>query len=179
MARAGAGPLVRRVQRDDARTEAELSLTAKELRRLFLYDQKTGEFWRKSNGRLTGSDDGQGYVQIWVDGKLYRAHRLAWLYVHGIWAEQIDHRDGDKSNNRIKNLRDANFSKNSANAKRRSDNKSGFKGVFYYKTRGNWKAEICVRGKKKCLGYFPTPEAAHRAYTKAANEGFGEFARVV
>lgn len=90
--------------------------------------------------------------------------------------EYVDHIDGDSLNNRRSNLRLCTLSQNSHNAKRRSDNTSGYKGVYFDKTRGCWRAHIRLNNKRKSLGAFSTPEEAHQAYCNAARELFGEFA---
>jgi hypothetical protein len=90
----------------------------------------------------------------------------------------IDHVDGCKTNNRITNLREATNQQNLRNmARLRSDNTSGFRGVHWAKKRQKWVAAICVDGRSKFLGHYPTRQAAHEAYSLAATELFGEFAR--
>lgn len=157
-------------------------LTASRLRHVLSYDAESGIFrWknptgpRAQRGAVAGSRT-QGYVNISVDGQLYRAHRLAWLYVHGDFpASNIDHVNGRADDNRICNLREANQSQNTANARRRSDCKSGFKGVTAY--RGRWVASVRHNGVRVHLGVFGTPESAHAAYVAAAHSTHGEFAR--
>jgi hypothetical protein len=120
-----------------------------------------------------------GYVHIKIDGHAYKAHRLAWFYMTGVWpAEDVEHKDRNKSNNRWKNLRLSDDSKNQANTSRRSDNTSGFKSVHFRKDSGKYRARLQVRGKRLALGCFDTAEAAHAAYIVAAKQHFGEFARV-
>lgn len=160
-------------------------ITAERLRELFRYDPTTGVFVRlKSRGAAKGGAPSGclspiGYLQIRIDGKLYYAHRLAWLYVHGVWpADMIDHADGRKINNRIANLREATNQQNLRNmARLRSDNTSGFKGVYWDKRRETWIAATSVNGKFKWLGSHPTREAAHEAYMVFAKAQYGEFAR--
>lgn len=105
-----------------------------------------------------------GYIQIHVCGRLYYAHRLAWLNVHGAWPENmIDHIDGVKSNNRIANLRDVTSQTNCQNQHRaHSRNKTGLLGV---QARGErFFARILVDGHHTHLGTYDTPEEAHKAY---------------
>lgn len=90
----------------------------------------------------------------------------------------VDHIDGDGLNNRRANLRPATHAQNSANQKRSSRNRSGFKGVHYYHRTSSWRAYIGVGGKQRHLGYFSTAEEAARIYDAAALELFGEFARI-
>lgn len=89
----------------------------------------------------------------------------------------VDHINGDGLDNRLCNLRLATNRQNVRNSRRRSDNKSGFKGVSWDGQRSAWKALIHVDGKRVFLGRYDTPEEAHAAYCEAANELHGEFAR--
>jgi hypothetical protein len=109
------------------------------------------------------------YVHIQIDGKLYTRHRLVWLFVHGKWAERIDHRNGIHGDDRISNLRLASRSQNSANSRMHKDNKVGLKGVRITQNK-RYSAHIN-------LGTFDTPEEAHAAYQRAAIQLHGEFAR--
>jgi len=153
------------------------------LRALIHYDPETGEFrWlRRMNpkvpaGRTAGTLTRDGYRVIAIKGRNYRAHRLAWLYVTGKWRSQmIDHRDGNPSNNCWSNLRRATRSQNCANRGVPRNNTCGLKGVSRDGPR--WRATIHRKGRRHYLGNFPTPQAAHAAYAKAARELFGEFAR--
>lgn len=166
-----------------ARVKAS-SLTAERLRELLHYEPETGIFRGRvtSGGRLAGDVAGycshSGYVEIRVDRRPYYAHRLAWLYVYGIWPSGgIDHRNQIKHDNRIDNLREATGSQNGANTGKRIDNTSGFKGVSWSKQSRRWQAHIRSHGRSKYLGLFDTPEEAHAAYVEAAHCLHGEFAR--
>ena len=145
------------------------------------YDPATGQFtWKKGRrqGRHAGFANGGGYVGIKVKELTCLAHRLAWLLVHGDWpSAQIDHINGDPADNRIANLRLATPAQNGANARRRSDNRSGFKGVGWHKKTRKWRANIVRDGRMRSLGYFDTPEQAAEAYATAAKALRGEFAR--
>lgn len=160
--------------------------TAERVRSLLNYDPATGQFtWNVSNsnrapvGSIAGGVRGDGYWRIRVDGHLYAAHRLAWLYVHGSWPnEDIDHIDGDRLNNRISNLREATRSQNLANMRPSSKSKSGLKGAAWNARKQRWMARIKVEGCEHFLGYFKTPEEAHAAYAEAAIRLRGTFARV-
>jgi hypothetical protein len=144
-------------------------LTAARLRELLHYDSETGEFTRRTIVRKVSASakKGDGYVYISVDGHRYRAHRLAWLYVTGNWpAHGLDHRDGDKTNNRFANLREASQLANTQNQRRpHRDNKLGLLGVSQFRNR--YRAQIQTAGQLKRLGWFDTPEEAHAAYVAA------------
>jgi hypothetical protein len=159
-------------------------LNAGRLREVLSYDPETGAFtWLVSTARHRRIGDvagcvKDGYRQIGIDGRRYRAHRLAWLWMTGEWpSAEIDHINGDPADNRIANLRPATSSQNKANARLRSDNSSKLKGVSYDRQRQKWLARIVLAGRARNLGRFTDPAAAHAAYAEAAAKHFGEFAR--
>jgi hypothetical protein len=164
-------------------------LTIEQLRAALDYDPNTGIFiWKHRpecppfwNGRWVDRAAGvtdKGYRVVTVNRIRYQASRLAWLFVYGEWPENlIDHANGDTSDNRIANLRDATFSQNGGNMRMPQRNKSGFKGVSWDKRRKKWAAQIGVRGNYYNLGSFNTAEEAHDAYCRAAARLHGEFAR--
>lgn len=141
-------------------------ITYSELRHVLKYDPASGEFnWLVPIGRhgriRAGSCAGSvnpdtGYLLIQLRGKKYPAHRLAWLYSTGSWPEnEIDHRNGDKLDNRLSNLRDATHAQNMQNRQRaRSDSKSGVLGVYWHERDRQWRAEIMLNGKTRRLGVF-------------------------
>jgi hypothetical protein len=152
---------------------AKTELTAERLRELLHYDPTTGMFtWRVSRGTartgdIAGSTNDGGYIQISVDSVIYKAHRLACLYMTGeLPAENIDHRYGNKIDNRWHELRLAKQSQNMQNQRvALSNNKIGLLGVSIH--RGRPRATIVVDRKHKHIGYFDTPELAHAAYLEA------------
>lgn len=167
-------PAQRNVHVRAARESAGVTneLTHSRLLEKLVYERTTGVFRWRSNTRgakagvIAGAIGSNGYRKITIDTKQYRAHRLAWFYVHGSWPEAIDHRDHNKDNNSIKNLRDASRNINSQNlisAQRR--NKTGLLGVAPH--RKKWAAKLVANGKKVWLGVFDTPELAHAAYVGA------------
>lgn len=161
-------------------------LTVERLREVLDYDSDTGIFvWRCAPspqvqvGDVAGHLNKKGYVYIGIDGNLYLAQRLAWLYVTGEWpATGIDHKDLDPSHNWFSNLREATQLQNLKNVPRHKDNQSGYKGVIFDKTRGKYRAEIMTDGKRKYLGRFNTGVEAHAAYSAASLQQHGEFGRV-
>lgn len=145
------------------------------LRELLSYSPETGGlFWlidrgpRARVGQRAGSLSAQGYCVVGVDGhhNLF-AHRIAWAIYHGSWpAGEVDHINGDRTDNRISNLRDVATHQNHQNMRKaRRDNKTGLLGVSMCK--GRYRAQIQADGKKRWLGEFDTPEAAHAAYISA------------
>src|ERR1700761_6742388 len=109
-------------------------ITHAELLRILHYEPVTGEFrWRVKHsrkviaGRVAGHPSKTlGYMMIGINGRVYYAHRLAWFYMTGLWPSQVDHRDGDRLNNKWENLRLATHGQNVLNAKRAKNNTSGF-----------------------------------------------------
>lgn len=160
-------------------------LTAHRLRELVDYDPVTGLFTRRvqsSNRVRVGSVAGSihrdsGYVFICVDGKRYRAHRLAWLYTGGKWPEHhIDHINGNTSDNRWSNLRLATNAENMRNTAAYRNNTSGYKGVHFHKPSGRWRADVMHEGRSVSAGYHATPEAAHTAACGLRQRLHGAFA---
>lgn len=150
-------------------------LTQLTLQELLSYDCDTGIFTRTIStnnkwgiGRVAGSINKKGYIKINLNGKKYFAHRLAWLYVYGVWPEnQIDHKDTIKHHNWISNLRNVTNSENMQNQiKAKCHNKTGFLGVSLH-PHGKYTAQIVIGGRKKHIGQFLTPELAHAAYIEA------------
>jgi len=160
------------------------TVTATRLRELLDFDPLTGVFLWKVNrrgnsraGDVAGKQTTQGYRSIRVDGRDYQAHRLAWLYVHGAWPEQqIDHLNGQRSDNRLANLRDVSGSINQQNRRVASRGKSSPLGVYWIDNNpgnpvpGHWYARITVRRRLVTIGKFSSTEAAHQAYVAAKRQ---------
>ena len=155
------------------------------LLRILSYDRETGDFvWKQKIadkvvvGNLAGSINYAGYRIIKIEGEKYMAHRLAWFYVTKNWPkEQIDHADGVRLNNRLRNLREASPAQNGANRKVNEYKVIGYKGVRQV-GKNKWQARIKFMGRTKHLGMFSSINDAAAAYERAAKEHFGEFARV-
>lgn len=161
-------------------------VTHRRLLEVLHYDPNTGKFtWRissitKKAGEEAGGFRSDGYMRIAIDGDRYYAHRLAWFYMNGAWpAGEIDHINGDPSDNSLANLREAARTENSWNAAKRKSNSSGFKGVSFCPRDHRWIAKIRTGQTRKFLGRFDTPEDAAEAYRVAAEKYHGEFARYV
>jgi len=131
---------------------------------------------RAKQGQIAGTVQNNGYRIIRFEGRCYLEHHLVWFFFYGAWPPQLDHRNGNRSDNDPSNLRLAGNSENAANSKTFSTNTSGFKGVSITPT-GRWRAYIMKDGKQIFLGVFSDPQAAHEAYQLAAAKFFGEFAR--
>ena len=167
-----------------------IELTHAQLLERLHYDPVTGHFtWVANRGRCAkkgehaGWLDRDGYVVInlRIDGKQgsYRAHRLAWFYIHGYWPPaDIDHKYGDHSDNRLSELREATRSQNLANILAHKDNKTGAKGVSFDRRRQTYYARITKDGHMHHLGSYADLESARLAYADAARRLFGEFAWV-
>ena len=160
-----------------------MAVTADELRTLFRYDPETGHFVRLVSvglrckaGRIAGCKTVRGNWAITINYKTYAAHRLAWLYMTGQWPEnEIDHIDGNATNNCFSNLREATSAENKQNRRvARKDNSHGFIGVYKHGSRKDgrdmWRARIQVDGHTKHIGCFDTPEQAHAEYVKTKRE---------
>lgn len=154
---------------------AGISITRDRLLELFIYEPLTGEFFYRSGrsgvrntDKPAGSLNDKGYRILHIDGQDYRAHRLAWLYVHGqMPAAEIDHRNGVRDDNRIDNLRDVSTRRNAENrARAQAYSRTGLLGVRAYRS-GRFQAQIQVNGCARHLGTFDTAAEAHEAYLAA------------
>jgi hypothetical protein len=147
-------------------------LSQNEIKELLSYDELTGIFkWSKKRRGIKvnvalGTDNGFGYLRITVLGKQYYAHRLAWLYVYGKWPKyEIDHINGNRSDNRIKNLRDITQISNCQNRNsHQSNSESKIMGVSWHKKAKKWQAHICIYKERKYLGLFNSIDEAHKKY---------------
>lgn len=152
------------------------------LREKLNYDPETGVFtWRHAGPRWCAGDVAtkrmsHGYLRISLGGSRYLAHRLAWLYVYGVWPRPgLDHINGTVDDNRIANLRLADQRQNSANTRLNRRNKTGRRGVFFDPERNLFCAQIRRNGKRTHLGRFRTMEEASAAYVEAATATFGPY----
>lgn len=150
--------------------------TQDQVRELFFYDAQTGHLIRKKcsynpkceNEHLIGkvcSCLSHGYLVVSIRKKLYPVHRIIWLYVKGTWPKHdIDHINGNRSDNRIENLRHATREQNQQKRTvRNRNNTSGHPGVYWDTSKNKWCVEIKVRRKKICLGNYSSKEEAIRA----------------
>lgn len=141
------------------------------LRSEFSYNPETGVVTRLRTGKQVISVLKTGYARISVKGKQYKMHRFIWYFVHGVLPEQIDHINGDRSDNRLCNLRDVSYRENVLNLKLYPNNKSGCAGVNWHAS-GKWVAQIRDQGRYVYLGCFKELSDAV-ASRKAAEKRLG------
>ena len=127
-------------------------------------------------GQIAGSTASR-YCCIKYQGKLYKAHRLIYLMMHGELPQFIDHIDNNPLNNKIENLRPTTKAQNGFNRKINSNNSSGYKGVGWDKQAKKWKARCWVNKKTHNIGFFDTIEEAADAIKSARIELHGDYAR--
>ena len=157
-------------------------ITHDRLLELVTYDSDTGIFYFNSTrggnhkGDVAGSLHSLGYIFLMLDRVTYTAHRLAWFYCFEEWPEKfIDHIDRNKSNNKLDNLREASREENGLNTSIRKDNKTGYKGVSFNKSRNTYIARMTVKGIKMYLGAFKTAKEAAEVIENKSRELHGEF----
>lgn len=136
-------------------------LTQAILKENLSYDPETGLFIRlvsrpnSKAGTVAGCVHSLGYIDIRLDWKAYKAHRLAWLYVYGCFPEhEIDHINGIKTDNRLCNLREVTHTENHQNKPTYKSNKSGITGVYFNTTKNRWLSYITVNKRRINLGCF-------------------------
>ena len=172
------------------------------LRKLLRYEPETGKlFWRERpvemfeagthsalrncaawNGRYANKEaftcvSPQGYLCGRIYSNTYFAHRIIWALCYDVEPDAfIDHIDGDPTNNKLENLRQATKQQNSYNRGRNKNNKSGYKGVYWDNRKQRWLAKIGYDNGLHLLGHFKTPEEAHDAYCRASQKHHHSFA---
>jgi hypothetical protein len=166
-------------------------ITQERLHDLFEYREDGNLIWKVSLSNRVKIGDvagtlnacefsrSKGYCSVTIDGKNYGVHRLVFLYHHGYLTNgmQIDHIDCNRENNRIENLREVTKSQNGQNAKIRSTNTSGIKGVSWNKSRKKWHAQIMLNSKAISLGHHNTLEEAAKVVKEAREKYHGEYGR--
>lgn len=164
------------------------NLSQEQLKSSLFYAPETGEFvWLKTRqltrrrGKVAGSlRKRTGYVFLKLFGRSYAAHRVAWMYVYGDWPEKIiDHINGNRSDNKIANLRECSTSQNAMNRPANKNKNGGVKakGVTIHKASGKFQAAIVDGGEWKYLGLHETEGDAASAYDAACVMAHGAFAR--
>lgn len=165
------------------------AITQDYLRSILDYDPETGIFRHKARtdrlGRKNNRDAGKiagstnkpvGYIYICIDYQMWLSHRLAFIYVTGKCPKLVDHINGVRADNRWANLRPATIAQNTWNSKKRRDNTTGHRGVYWLPSIKLWRATIQANRRIYNLGYFRTKEAAIAAYRRKAKTVYGDFA---
>lgn len=158
------------------------------LRKLLRYEPETGKlFWlhrtndidcrfRQFNSQFAGKEAlygmsaSHGYRAGSIFAKQYLAHRVIWALIHDEWPSFIDHINGDRTDNRLKNLRTVTKSENAKNMAISKRNKSGTIGIYWAGHARKWRAEIMSGGKRRHLGYFTDIASASAARKMAERE---------
>lgn len=152
------------------------SISYSRVRELFDYHEDGYLIWKIQNGNsikigdVAGSSSGEDRSQVQIDGTLYGAHRIIFLFHHKYLPELVDHEDKDKLNNKINNLRDVSRQCNNRNASVRKDNTSGVKGVCWHKKHNKWISRITLNKKLIHLGIFEHFEDAVKVRYEAEVE---------
>jgi hypothetical protein len=152
-----------------------------------LFEYNDGElYWKKrpskksvkvKPGNKAGTLCNNFYCQIRINGEYYYSHRIIFAMFHGFFPNSVDHIDGNRSNNKIENLRQATQTQNNYNAFMRSDNTSGYKNVYWDKRSNKWLVTVKVEQKTKHIGYFKNINMANNAAILARKQYYGEYAR--
>lgn len=174
-------------------------LPAEELNRILRYEPETGKlYWRTRpismfpcirianmwNTRYSGLEalntlSPSGYLRGPMLGGWYQAHRVIYAIQTGEWPiDQIDHINGNKSDNRWINLRKASCSQNCMNRGINSLNTSGFKGVCWVKSINKWRVQIQVNKRRIWVGDFSDKGEAAEKYSLAAKKYHGDYHRI-
>lgn len=168
-----------------ARVDAnQNSFTQSFLKELFDY-REDGKLVRKkitSNrtkiGDIVGSNNGNGYLRVCVNNKYHHVHRIVFMWHYGYLPKEIDHKNGNRSDNRIENLREATHSQNGKNLSVRKNNNIGVNGIRWDKSRNKWYVSIGLNNKKKYLGRYFVLEDAINARKVAELQFYKQWSRI-
>ena len=158
-------------------------ITQERLKEVLEYDPKTGHWkWLKTlanravEGSIAGYINNVGYRMITIQGKLYQSSRLAFLYQNGKMPDQyVDHIDGNRSNDKWSNLREATATQNQFNRSIQKNNTSGAKGVGWDGRKNKWFAKIWIKRKCIYIGYYSNKQDAINARKNAEVIYHGEY----
>jgi hypothetical protein len=142
-----------------------MMLTVDELREVFSYDPERGAlYWKVDSGARARAGMRAGtlgigktlrYQLVKYEGQQYYTHKVIWALHHGLWASgEVDHIDGDRTNNSVTNLREVTHAENTRNARRRSDNRSGINGVCWEEKKNRWRVQIGKNGRIHQVGRY-------------------------
>jgi hypothetical protein len=147
-----------------------------------LFDYKDGVlFWKTTPSRKipigskAGTITAKGYIRIKINGRLYYAHRLVYLLETGTYPKQLDHVNGDKSDNRIKNLRECDVSQNNLNRKKPRNNSSGIKGISWHAISKKWMVSLQIAGEQKYFGLYKDIDQAKSVIEAMRHKYHGDF----
>ena len=145
---------------------------------LELFDYEDGKLFRKSDNKEMGiySTKHHRYARVVIDGKDYKLHRIIFLYHHGYLPDIIDHINGDRYDNHIENLREADTYQNRQNSGIYSTSKSGVKNVYWDKKSQKWIVAFSINGKRKYFGCYDSLEEAKQVATSMRDKYFKDFA---
>lgn len=136
-----------------------MAITQEKVKKLFEY-KDDGTLVRRirtsscsPSGSVAGTLNANGYLRVFIDGRLYSCHRIVWMWHYGYFPEhEVDHINRNRSDNRIENLREVTGSCNRRNTGNPVTNTSGVKGVCWHKPSGKWQAGICFGGRNVFIG---------------------------
>jgi hypothetical protein len=157
-----------------------MTLTANYLNLLFEY--KDGTLYRKVSkgavkaGKKVGTPQTDGCLTVSIDKKCYLVHRIIFMMHNGYFPEMVDHIDGNRTNNKIENLREATHAQNAWNSKPRADSNIGIKNITYNKKFNQYTVRIQVNQERKYIGAFKDLELAALVAMEARNKYHGKFA---
>ena len=145
---------------------------------LELFKYEDGKLFRRSDNKEMGiySQKHHRYARIVIDGKDHKLHRIIFLYHKGYLPDIIDHINGDRYDNRIENLREANTYQNRQNSRIYSTSKSGVKNVYFDVRSNKWRVSFSINGKRKNFGIYSDLEEAKQVATSMRDKYFKEFA---
>ena len=154
-------------------------ITQERLKELLDYNIETGIFTRNitvgsraMKGMIVGSPDKDGYLEVTLNRRKYKLHRLAFLYIEGKFPIEVEHDNRIKFDNRWCNLIATTRLENQKNLPKQKNNTSGVTGVIWYKLTNRWRASIAVNNKTIYLGYYKDKNDAILA-REAANIKYG------
>ena len=154
--------------------------TQKYLQENYTYDAESGILYRKrktTQDTPAGTTWTTGYVVTKIKGTFYKVHRLIWILLYGDNPPTIiDHINGDKSDNRLCNLRACEHSQNLWNARKPKNNTSGYKGVKMHKKSGKWYGEVRGNGERRITRLCETKDEANQLLIRIRADLHGDFA---
>jgi hypothetical protein len=156
------------------------------MKRLEVSQERVLELFKYEDGKLFHRSDnqpatiyvtkGHRYARIKFDKREFKLHRIIFLYHHGYLPDIIDHINGDRYDNRIENLREANTYQNRQNSRIYSTSKSGVKNVYWNSSMNKWRVSMHINGEKHIFGHYTDLEEAKQVATSMRDKYFKEFA---